>query len=162
MNLNHAALYHGDRKTPAAQIACMKRRTFLLLALLPNVAHAHSYKLGDIAIGHAWGLPSKDGETQIFMPLFNSGTASDTLVSASYEGATSAELRASTDYNAPAQTGFELQPKKPFPMRPTANHIRLIGLAKPLVSGDRISITLKFKTSGETKIEVHIQEKAGE
>ena len=140
----------------------MKRRSFLLLALLPSLAHAHSYKLGDIAIGHAWGLPSKDGETQVFMPLFNSGNTTDTLVSAIYEFAKSAELRSNNDYSKPAEAGFELAPQKPFPMRPTANHIRLLGLAKPLISGDRISITLKFKISGETKIEVHIQDKAGE
>ncbi len=140
----------------------MKRRSFLLLALVPSLAQAHSYKLGDIAIGHAWGLPSKDGETQIFIPLFNSGNIVDTLVSASYENAKSAELRISNDYSKPPETGFELAPKKPFPMRPTAHHIRLMGLTKPLTSGDRISITLKFQTAGETKIEVHIQDKAGE
>ena len=140
----------------------MKRRTFLLFALLPNLANAHSYKLGEVAIGHAWGLPSKDGEIQIFMPLFNGGSATDTLISVSYESAKSAELRISNDYSKSAEAGFVLQSKKPFPMRPTANHIRLIGLAKPLVSGDRISITLKFQTAGETKIEVHIQDKAGE
>jgi periplasmic copper chaperone A len=162
MNLGHAALYHGDRKFPAAQIAGMKRRSFLLLALAPSMAQAHSYKLGDIAIGHAWCLPSKNGETQIFMPLFNSGNTVDTLVSASYENAKSAELRISNDYSGPAEAGFVLAPKKPFPMRPTANHIRLMGLAKPLVSGDRILITLKFQTAGETKIEVHVQDKAGE
>lgn len=140
----------------------MKRRSFLLLALLPSLAQAHSYKLGNIAIGHAWGLPSKDGETQIFMPLFNGGATTDTLVSASYENAKSTELRISNDYSKLAEAGFELAPKKPFPMRPTAHHVRLMGLTKPLISGDRISITLKFQSAGETKIEVHIQDKAGE
>ena len=140
----------------------MKRRTFMLLAFMPSLAHAHSYKLGDMAIGHAWGLPSKDGETQIFMPLFNSGSTTDTLVSASCEFAKSAELRISNDYTRPAELGFVLEPKKPFPMRPTANHIRLVGQTKPLLAGDHISIILKFMTAGETKIEVHIQDKAGE
>jgi periplasmic copper chaperone A len=162
VNLSHAALYHGDRKTPAAQIGHMKRRSFLLLALLPKFAHAHSFKLGDMAIGHAWGLPSQQGETQIFMPLFNSGSATDTLILASCENAKSTELRRSNDYGNPAETGFVLEPKRPFPMRPTANHIRLMGLAKPLIAGDKILLTLQFQKSGETKIEVHIQDKAGE
>lgn len=140
----------------------MKRRSFLLLALLPSFAHAHSYKLGDMAIGHAWGLPSGEGETQVFMPLFNSGGASDRLVSASYENAKSNELRKNNDYGQPAETGLVLEPKKPFPMRPTANHIRLMGLTKPLKAGDRIWVTLKFEIAGETQIEVHIQDKAGE
>ena len=162
MNFGHAALYHGDVKRLDAQIAPMKRRTFLLLALMPSMAHAHSYKLGDIAIGHAWGLPSKDGETQIFMPLFNSGSTTERLVSVSCEFAKSAELRINNEYTTPAEAGFMLEPKKPFPMRPTANHIRLMGLTKPLLAGDHISIILKFMTAGETKIEVHIQHRAGE
>ena len=162
MNFGHAALYHGDRKIPAAQSDPMKRRSFLLLALTPTAARAHSYKLGDISIGHAWGLPSKDGETQIFMPLFNNGTKADSLISVIFEGAKSAELRTSNDYGVAAEAGFVLNPKKPMPMRPTARHIRLMGLTKPLISGDRITITLKFQTAGETKIEVHIQDKAGE
>ena len=140
----------------------MKRRSFLLLAALPSLASAHSYKLGDIAIGHAWGLPSREGETQIFMPLLNTGSSADTLVSVSCDLAKSTELRINNEYTTPAELGFVLEPKKPFPMRPTAKHIRLMGLTKPLIAGDRISITLKFQTAGETKIEVHIQDKAGE
>jgi periplasmic copper chaperone A len=162
MNFGHAALYHGDRKIPAAQIATMKRRSFLILALLPSLAHAHSYKLGNIAIGHAWGLPSKNSETQIFMPLFNSGTEEDSLVGASFAQAKSTELRVSSDYKTSAETAFVLAPQKPLPMRPTARHIRLMGLTQPLLAGDLIEVTLRFATAGETKIEVHMQDKAGE
>ena len=162
MNFGHAALYHGDAKRPDAQIDQMKRRIFLSFLLLPSLADAHSYKLGNILIGHAWGLPSKDGETQIFMPLLNSGTTEDSVVSVTSEITKSSELRLDSDYAKPAETSFVLAPQKPFPMRPTAKHIRLIGLTKPLLAGDRISITLKFMNAGETKIEVHIQDKAGE
>ena len=140
----------------------MKRRTFLLLTLMPTIAYAHSFKLGNIAIGHAWGLPSTDGETQIFMPLLNIGTAEDSLVSVTYESAASTELRLNSDYTKPGEAAFVLAPQKPFPMRPTAKNIRLMGLAKPLLAGDRIQVTLKFTLAGETKIEVHIQDKAGE
>ncbi len=126
------------------------------------MAYAHSSKLGDIAIGHAWGLPSKAGESQIFMPLFNSGADEDSLVAASYDQAKTVELRLTSDYTMPAETAFVLAPKKPMPMRPTARHIRLMGLTKPLLAGERIALTLKFAKSGETKIEVHIQNKAGE
>ena len=162
MNLSHAALYHGDRNLSAAQIAVMKRRSFLCLLAIPTLAHAHSYKLGNIAIGHAWGLPSKNGETQIFMPLFNSGIEEDSLVTASFAQAKSTELRLSSDYTTPAETAFTLLPKKPLPMRPTARHIRLMELTKPLLAGDSIEITLKFAKAGQTKIEVHIQDKPGE
>ena len=140
----------------------MKRRSFLTLILMPTVAHAHSYKQGNILIGHAWGLPSNNDATQIFMPLFNGGDTVDTLISVSCDLSKSAELRLNNGYATPAEVGFVLEPKKPFPMRPTARHIRLLGLSKPLLAGDNISISLKFEKSGETKIEVHIQDKAGE
>jgi periplasmic copper chaperone A len=158
----HAALYHGDSCLSAAQITRMKRRSFLCLLAIPTLADAHSYKLGNIAIGHAWGLPSRNGETQIFMPLFNSGTEEDSLVGASFAQVKSTELRLNSDYSTPAETSFALLPKKPMPMRPKARHIRLMGLTKPLLAGDIIAVTLKFATAGETKVEVHIQDKAGE
>ena len=96
------------------------------------------------------------------MPLLNGGTVEDSLVSVIYEAAASTELRLNSDYTKPAEVAFILAPQKPFPMRPTAKHIRLIGLTKPLLAGDRIQITMKFAIAGETKIEVHIQDKAGE
>ena len=140
----------------------MKRRLFLALALMPTMAFAHSYKLGNISIGHAWGLPSKDGETQIFMPLVNNDEAADSLIFASTDLTKSTELRTDGDYAKPAETSFTLDPHQPFPMRPTAKHIRLLGLSKPLLSGEQILVTLKFQFAGETKIDVHIQDKAGE
>ena len=140
----------------------MKRRTLLAFLLLPDAVQAHSYKFGNVLIGHAWGLPSKDGETQIFMPLLNVGAAADTLMSAACENAKSTELRLTNDYTKPPETGFVLEPNKPFPMRLPAKHIRLLGLTKPVVVGDNVSITLKFDHAGETKIEVHIQERPSE
>ena len=140
----------------------MKRRTFLAFTLLPIAAQAHSYKFGNILIGHAWGLPSKDGETQIFMPLLNTAPDSDTLISVTCDIAKSTELRLISDYSKPAETGFILEANQPFPMRPMAKHIRLLGLTKPLVTGDRVSVNLKFLNAGETKVEAHIQDKAGE
>jgi hypothetical protein len=52
------------------------RRSFLILAtssLFVPAALGHSYKAGQIAIGHVWGLPSELTETQVFMPMFNRG-----------------------------------------------------------------------------------------
>ena len=140
----------------------MNRRSFLALALIPNIALAHSYKQGNILIGHAWGAPSNNDETQIFMPLFNGGDITDILISVSCDLSKSSELRLNNDYATPPQVGFSLEPKKPVPMRPTARHIRLLGLSKPLLAGDTISISLRFERSGETKIDAHIQDKASE
>ena len=162
MNFNHAALYHGDRKFPDVQNENMQRRVFLALIFAPTPAWAHSFKLGNIAIGHAWGLPSSTGETQVFMPLFNSGSTEDMLISASSDTAANIELRLNNFYSQAAETQFVLTPHKPIPMRPTARHLRLLGLRNPLKNGEIIDLTLKFAQAGEIKINIHIQDKAGE
>ncbi|TMJ38165.1 MAG: hypothetical protein E6G87_06960, partial [Alphaproteobacteria bacterium] len=61
------------------------RRSFLILAtssLFTPAALAHSYKVGQIAIGHVWGLPSELTETQVFMPMSNRGQEADELIAA--------------------------------------------------------------------------------
>jgi periplasmic copper chaperone A len=136
----------------------MKRRFFLTLMLLPSLAQAHSFKLGNIAIGHAWALPTLSAETQVMMPLLNLGTTTDSLISASSTVATAVELRSAHK----ATFEFALDPNKPFPMRAAANHLQLLGLTKPLSKGDMFPLTLKFKNSGEIKITIIVADRPGE
>ena len=51
----------------------MLRRTFLLAIFAPTLAQAHSFRHGNIAIGHAWALPSQQNDGQVFFPLANQG-----------------------------------------------------------------------------------------
>jgi periplasmic copper chaperone A len=139
----------------------MKRRTFLLALLAPTIAKAHSFRHGNIAIGHAWALPSQQNDGQVFFPLANQGTEHDELVAARSEICGSIELRQNNRYDDPPLTSIALDPKKPVPMRPTARHLRLVGLRKPLRFGDRFKIILDFLNSGETEIEVFVEEKPG-
>jgi periplasmic copper chaperone A len=139
-------------------MAPMKRRIFLALMLLPTLALAHSSKLGNIAIGHSWALPSTTAEAQVMMPLLNNGEASDSLIAASSPIATSIELR-NVDQ---VETEFVLDPHKPFPMRAAARHLQLLGLNQALVQGAMFPLTLKFKTAGEIEIQIHIADKPGE
>jgi len=136
----------------------MKRRIFLTLMLLPSFANAHSTKLGNIAIGHSWALPSRTTEAQVMMPLVNNGESSDSLVSATSPLATSIELRNADQ----VETEFLLDPHKPFPMRAAAWHLHLLGLNQALVPGAMFPLTLKFKTAGEIEIQIHIADKPGD
>ena len=61
----------------------------------------------------------------------------------------------------PVPTTMPLQPGQPLPMRPTARHLRLIGLSKPLAEGDRFHIILDFLNAGETEIEVIVEKTPG-
>lgn len=145
----------------------MQRRRLIIslagLITLPAVARAHSYKLGDIAIGHAWALPVEvSREGQAFVPLVNNGKATDELVAARSSVCGQIELRWNNRYDDPPLASFVLEPGKPLPMRPTARHLRLMGLGAPLVLDQRFTIILDFRDAGETEVEFHVEQAPGD
>jgi copper(I)-binding protein len=140
----------------------MQRRSVILglaaVAAMPGAARAHSYRLGDIAIGHAWALPasiSRDG--QAFVPLVNEGKEADELVAARSSACGTIELRRNNRYDDPPLSSFLLEPGKPLPMRPTARHLRLMSLRNPLLLDQRFTIILDFLNAGETEVEFHVE-----
>ena len=145
----------------------MLRRRFVLgltgLIVLPAAARAHSYTHGKIAIGHAWALPSAaSGEGQAFVPMVNNGKETDELVAARSSVCTQIELRRNNRYDDPPLTSFVLDPGKPIPMRPTARHLRLMGLKGPLVLGQRFPVILDFLHAGEIEVEFYIETTPGD
>lgn len=141
----------------------MKRRS-LLIALFgfPAVAHAHSYRLSDIGLGHAWALPAAHGDGQLFIPLLNEGQERDELVAARSTVCVLIELRRNNRYDDPPLGSFILDPGRPLPMRPTARHLRLMGLNRPLELGQRFSVILDFLKAGEIEIEAHVENSPGD
>lgn len=153
--------------THIALIESMKRR-HLVLSLAgtiagPAIARAHSQRLGDIAIGHAWALPARvSREGQAFVPLVNNGKTTDELVAARSSVCGAIELRRNNRYDDPPLGSFILEPGAPLPMRPTARHLRLMGLAGPLVAGQRFAIILDFLNAGEAEVAFHVEEAPGD
>jgi len=140
----------------------MLRRTFLLAFFAPTLAQAHSYKLGNISIGHAWALPQQLADGQVFFPMAIKGNEGDALVAARSDVCTFIQLRENNHYDDPPLTSIKLEPGKPVPMRPTATHLRLAGMRQPLKVGDRFNVILDFLNSGEIEIEVLVEEKPGQ
>ncbi|MEI7599271.1 MAG: copper chaperone PCu(A)C [Aestuariivirga sp.] len=145
----------------------MQRRGVIMglaaAAAWPAAARAHSYRLGDIAIGHAWALPAQvSREGQAFVPLVNNGQTADELVAARSSVCGTIELRRNNRYDDPPLTSFLLEPGKPLPMRPTARHLRLMGLDGPLVLDQRFTIILDFLNAGETEVEFHVENAPGD
>ncbi len=140
----------------------MNRRIFLVACLLaPRAASAHSFTRGNIAIGHAWALPSNLNDGQVFFPLVNNGTEHDELVAARSDVCGLIELRQNNRYDDPPLPAILLEPGKPVPMRPTARHLRLVGLTRPLKIGENFAVILDFLNAGEAEIEVMVEEKPG-
>jgi copper(I)-binding protein len=141
----------------------MKRRAFLTAAglLLPLRAYAHSFHVGDIAIGHAWALPSHETDGQAFFPLVNNGKTRDELVGARSDICGLIELRQNNRYDDPPLKSIALEPGVPVPMRPTARHLRLVGLTRPLAIGGRFTMILDFLNAGEIEIEAAVESQPG-
>jgi copper(I)-binding protein len=142
----------------------MNRRAFLRLAplvLLPAPAMAHSFKHGTIAIGHAWALPAVHGDGQLFFPMVNNGEVRDELVAARSDVCSLVELRENNRYDDAALASIVLEPKRPVPMRPTALHLRLVNLRRPLLLGERFMVVLDFLNAGEAAIEAYVEDKPG-
>ena len=140
----------------------MLRRTFLLVFFAPTFAQAHSYKLGNISIGHAWALPQELADGQVFFPMAIKGNEADELVAARSDVCTFIQFRENNHYDDPPLTSIKLAPGKPVPMRPTATHLRLGGMRRTLKLGDHFNLILDFLNAGEIEVEVHVEEKPGQ
>jgi len=96
------------------------------------------------------------------VPLVNNGKAADELVAARSSVCGAIELRRNNRYDDPPLASFVLEPGRPLPMRPTARHLRLMGLRAPLVLDQRFTIILDFLNAGETEVEFHVENAPGD
>ena len=132
------------------------------LGLAALAAHAHSFKLGAIEIGHPYaratapGQPSGGG----YLSLSNAG-ANDRLLSASAEVSKAVELHTMTmegDVMRMRQVdAIELPAGKKVELKPGGLHIMFIGLKAPLKQGDKFPLKLKFEKAGEVTVEVSVE-----
>jgi periplasmic copper chaperone A len=135
-----------------------------VLATTPGSARAHSYKMGDIAVGHIWAKPPEKGAdgVAVYAPLLNSGTAPVRLVGASSPIADKVRFRTVAKDGTVAWPGpIELQPGKPFALAAWRQHIWVSGLHKPLKDGDWFDLTLDFGDKGKLPVKVHVETTPG-
>jgi copper(I)-binding protein len=135
------------------------RRQWLLGAVastvaLPDFALAHSYKVGDIAVGHPWALPGPAPTGMAFVTLANRGRTADKLIGASSPIARGAALR---DADGLPSKGLLIEAGRPLAMRPGARHIALTGLERDLVAGARFALKLRFENAGELDVEALVE-----
>jgi periplasmic copper chaperone A len=98
----------------------MNRRILIATLLaLPTAARAHSYRHETIAIGHAWALPSRQTDGQLFFPLVNNGQEADALVAARSSVCTLIELRRNNRYDDPPLAAMALEPAIALPSSST-------------------------------------------
>ena len=135
----------------------MKRRLFIAAPALLVAGHAlaHSYRVGDLMIGHAWCLPSDATSTKAFMPLAVVEGRPDALIAASTPAAAKVEFRPVA--NGPATGRWDIVPRRPIGMRQDGPHLLLTGLTRPLKIRERFPLTLTFERNGSKEVEVWVE-----
>jgi periplasmic copper chaperone A len=148
----------------AAGVALFACLTAALLVVAPGGARAHSYKLGDIAVGHIWAKPPENGAdgVPVYVPILNSGKAVVHLLGASTAAADKVRLRkVAKDGSVTWPSDVALDPGKPFALAAWHEHLWVSGLHKPLKSGDWFNLTLDFGDKGKLPVKVLVEATPG-
>ena len=126
-------------------------------------ASAHSYKLGDIAIGHFWAPPPQEDATgvPVYGPVLNRGKVAVRLLGATSSVSALARLRIASDGEVRWPRSMTFAPGKPLALAPWREHIWLSGLKRSLKAGDAFDLTLDFGSAGQLKIKVVVEQAVG-
>lgn len=135
---------------------------WLPLILAPNGAIAHSYKLGDIAIGHVSASIVDNGRgIAVYGPILNQGGAVAQLTGASTPIAEDVRIRLATEEDVRWFDTVEFKPGKPFAFAPWRQHLWLTGLKQDFNEGDTFELTLDFGVAGSVTVQVEIEPEGG-
>ena len=122
-----------------------------------------SAQAGDIVIEHQYARAAspiaKSGAA--FMHIMNNGTENDRLVAVRTDAATTPELHTHIMEDGIAKMrevegGFEVLAGDATILERGSLHIMLIGLTRPFIHGEAITLTLIFENAGELTIDVPI------
>lgn len=120
----------------------------------------------EIRLDDAWARPTRgDAPGAVYLTIENRGAGDDRLVGAFTDHAAMAmvhqnelvdgvaRMRMAGEINVPADDEIK--------MVPGGTHIMLEGLRAPLKTGDRFDLVLKFRNSGDRRVEVTVAEAEG-
>lgn len=157
-----AAISRGTGERVAI-VLCTVLAAAIIVGAAACPGHAHSYKLGDLAIGHVWSPPPEDGATglPVYGPILNSGDSDAQLVGASSPIAGETRLRLLQDGKELWPDHIDLRPGKPFALAPWREHIWLSGLREAPRAGDSFELTLDFGQAGAVTVDVVVEQTAG-
>lgn len=136
---------------------------FSALALASIGACAHSFKQGDIDIGHPYARPTRTAQSVAggYLTLVNQG-APDRLLSARSPVAASVEMHSMSMQGDVMKMrevdAIALPTGATVELAPGGYHLMLLGLKAPLTAGDKFLLTLKFEKAGELVVTVHVED----
>ena len=131
---------------------------FALAVLTAGAASAHDYTLQNLRIDHPFARATPPGAQSggVYLTIENRGTSKDRLVKVASPAAATVELHSMTmDGNVMrmrAIAGLDIAPGAVVTLGSAGYHVMLVGLARPLVVGDRIAMTLTFEKAGAVEV----------
>jgi len=147
----------------------MSRRSIHLLAAVAAVAvtvllAGCSGASSSLTTTNAWARPgATGGDSAAYLTITNTGTAPDTLVSASSPAAGSVELHESAT-DATGMTGMhridgvEIPAGGSVTLEPGAKHLMVMGLTTDLTTGGTLDLDLVFKNAGTVKVKAEVKQ----
>jgi copper(I)-binding protein len=142
-------------------------RAYLLpllgLLLLAAPASAHSYKAGNLEIGHPWARETPVGAKVggAYFTVTNNGADADRLIAVETPGAEKVEMHESIEDNGVAKMrqveNIEIPAGKETALKPGGYHLMLIGLKESLAEGMRVPATLVFEKAGRIDVEFAVE-----
>jgi len=148
----------------------MIRSLFVRLAALgfllfvPNALTAHEYTLGTLTIGHPWARATPAGApvAGAFLSVENKSDTPDRLVQVSVEGASKTEIHQMLVEDGmmkmrPMANGLDVPPGMKVELKPGSYHLMLMGLAAPLVEGQKVKGVLTFEKAGTIEVEFKVE-----
>lgn len=140
----------------------------MTLRILAIIAISTLFSLGtahasDIQIEHQYARAAspiaKSGAA--FMHIMNNGTENDRLIAVRTDAAKMPELHTHLMEDGVAKMrqvegGFEIFVDEPTILKRGGLHIMLMGLTRPFIQGETITLILVFERAGEITIEVPI------
>lgn len=152
----------ADRRLGSKFFAVVLAATSVSTFVPANVS-AHSYKLGDLTVGHIWApVPSEaDRSIPVYAGFLNHGDQPITLVGATTSVSTGVRIRKVKSGSVQWPEGIEFKPGSPFALAPWREHIWITGLNTPLEEGDSFEMTPEFNKAGTLDVVVVIESEAG-
>ncbi len=144
--------------------ALIAAATTLTIAAFTGLSHAHSYKLGDLEIGHPWTRATAPSARVAggFLTITNTGTAPDRLLSATFAGSASTEVHEMAHEGGVMKMrelpkGLEIKPGQKVELKPGGFHLMFMGLSAGLKENDRLRGVLVFEKAGRIEVDFKVE-----
>ena len=129
-----------------------------------TAAHAHSFKLGNIDIGHPYARVTVAGQPIGGYLKLNNRGGNDKLLSATAAVSASVEMHTMNmdgDVMRMRQVdAIPLPAGKTVELKSGGYHLMFVGLKAPLKAGEKFPLKLKFEKAGEVEVIVNVEASA--